>query len=170
MALVPPIDASPEEVRALLAPLRGDYAVAVCGENPFATGAIIRAAHNFLAREVILIGTGSFYEKASMGMEKYETLVHVPDVDAFFAHVAGRPIYAVEKDAATMDVGDVDRFPAGVVFVFGSEREGVPAAILARSACVIGIPIYGVNHSLPVAVAAGIVLHEWARRHFRGLR
>ncbi len=30
---------------------------------------------------------------------------------------------------------------------------------------VIGIPIYGVNHSLPVAVAAGIVMHEWARRH-----
>ena len=46
----------------------------------------------------------------------------------------------------------------------------VTPELLARAACVIGIPIYGVNHSLPVAVAAGIVLHEWARRHFRGVR
>ena len=170
MALSPPIDATPEEVRTLLAPLRGDYSVAVCGENPFATGAIIRAAHNFLARELILVGGGTFYEKASMGMEKYETLVEVPDEEAFFRHVGDRPIYAVEKDAATMEVTDVERFPSGVVFVFGSERSGVPSAILARATCVLGIPIYGVNHSLPVAVAAGIVLHEWARRHFRGVR
>ncbi len=28
----------------------------------------------------------------------------------------------------------------------------------------VGIPMYGVNHSFPVAVAAGIVLSDWARR------
>ena len=28
------------------------------------------------------------------------------------------------------------------------------------------IPLYGVNHSLPLVVAAGIVLHEWARRRY----
>jgi len=170
MALVPPIDATAEEVRALLAPLRGDYGVAVCGENPFATGAIIRAAHNFLAREVILVGGGSFYEKASMGMEKYESIVSLPDPAALLAYAGDRPLWAVEKDASTVAIADVERFPPGVIFVFGSERDGVPAELLARAACVIGIPIYGVNHSLPVAVAAGIVLHEWARRHFRGVR
>jgi tRNA G18 (ribose-2'-O)-methylase SpoU len=26
--------------------------------------------------------------------------------------------------------------------------------------------MYGVNHSLPVAVAAGIAMHEWARRRY----
>jgi tRNA G18 (ribose-2'-O)-methylase SpoU len=31
----------------------------------------------------------------------------------------------------------------------------------------VGIPIYGVNHSLPLAVAAGIVMSEHARRRFR---
>ena len=31
---------------------------------------------------------------------------------------------------------------------------------------VIAIPMYGVNHSFPVTVAAGIVMNEWARRRY----
>ena len=61
----------------------------------------------------------------------------------------------------------VEGFPPGVVFVFGSERFGVPGEVLDRADEVLGIPIYGVNHSLPVTVAAGIVMHEWARRRYR---
>ena len=30
----------------------------------------------------------------------------------------------------------------------------------------LGKPIYGVNHSLPLAIAAGIVMSEWARRKY----
>ena len=58
-------------------------------------------------------------------------------------------------------------FPPGVVFVLGSERFGVPAEVLERADEVLGIPLYGVNNSLPVAVAAGIVMSEWARRRYR---
>ena len=43
---------------------------------------------------------------------------------------------------------------------------GLPASLLARADEVLGIPLYGVNHSLPVAVAAGIVMSEWARRRY----
>jgi tRNA G18 (ribose-2'-O)-methylase SpoU len=53
-----------------------------------------------------------------------------------------------------------------VVFVFGSERFGVPEELVAMGDEVVGIPLYGVNHSLPVAVAAGIVMNEWARRRY----
>ena len=60
----------------------------------------------------------------------------------------------------------VERFPPGVVFLFGSERFGIPEEVVKGADEVVGIPIYGVNHSLPVAVAAGIVMHEWARRRY----
>ena len=60
----------------------------------------------------------------------------------------------------------MDDFPPEVVLVFGSERFGVPEEVLARADEVVGIPIYGVNNSLPVAVAAGIVMNEWARRRY----
>src|SRR6185369_8411316 len=97
MPLSPPLNADPSEVRATLAPLRNDFAIALfSAENPFAVGGVIRVAHNFLAREIILIGDAPYYEKASMGMEKYESIVRAEDEDAFLEHVAGRPLWAVE--------------------------------------------------------------------------
>lgn len=167
MALFPPLDANPDEVRATLAPLRNDFAVAVhTGGNPFAVGAVIRVAHSFLAREVILIGEAPHYEKASMGMEKYESIVRVRDDEALLAHVGARPLWAVEKDAATTSLYAEFAFPRDVVLLFGSERAGLPPSILAHVDAVVGIPLYGVNHSLPLAVAAGIVMSEWARRRY----
>ncbi len=167
MALVPPLDATPEEVKAALAPVRHSFSVAVhaCG-NAFAVGAIVRVAHNFLAREIIIVGDEPHYAKASMGMEKYETIVKVPDDDAFFAHAAGRPVWALEKEHARRSLYAVPNFPRDVIFLFGSERHGVSAELAARADDVLAIPIYGVNNSLPVAVAAGIVMSEWARARY----
>lgn len=167
MALFPPIDASPEEVREALRPLRNDFSVAVvAAENAFAVGAIVRVAHSFLAREIVVIGRAPYYPKASMGMEKYESIVVVDDVEAFFAHVAGRPVWCLEKDRAERAITAVDAFPKDVVLTFGSERFGLPSEVLDRADAILGIPIYGINHSLPLAIAAGIAMHEWARRHY----
>lgn len=165
------LDATPDEVREALAPLRADFSVAVLAPgNAFALGAIVRVAHNFLAREVIVIGEELAYEKASMGMEKFESIVRVADAASFFSYAKARPIWAVEKDAAKRNITAVEAFPRDVIFLFGSERFGIPPEILEK--CndppndVVGIPIFGVNHSLPLAVAAGIVMHEHARRRF----
>jgi tRNA G18 (ribose-2'-O)-methylase SpoU len=167
MGLSPPIGAAPDEVRALLAPLRNDFSIALhAAENAFAVGAIIRVAHSFLAREIVIVGDAPYYQKASMGMEKYESVVRVADDDAFLAHVGERPLWVVEKDHATTSIHAVATFPKDVVLLFGSERFGVPEALVRRAQAVIGIPIYGVNHSLPLAVAAGIVMNEWARRRY----
>lgn len=167
MALIPPLEAGPDAVREALLPLRNDFSVAVLrAGNPFAVGAIIRVAHSFLAREIVLVGSQPYYAKASMGMHKYESILSLADEDAFFEHARGRPVFALEKDGARRGLYEVREFPKDVVFVFGSEREGVPGSVLDRADDVLGIPMYGVNHSLPVAVAAGIVMSEWARRKY----
>jgi tRNA G18 (ribose-2'-O)-methylase SpoU len=167
MPLETPLGETPQAVRDALAPLRNDFSVALLSAgNAFAVGAVIRVAHSFLAREVILIGGGDWYAKAAMGMHKFESVVRVADVDAFRQTVAGRPIWAVEKDYARRSITAVERFPPGVVFLFGSERFGLPPEVAQAADDVLGIPIYGVNHSLPVTVAAGIVMHEFARRRY----
>ena len=167
MALVPPIDATPEEVKRLLEPIRHDVSIAVVAAgNAFAVGAIIRVAHNFLAREVILIGSEPHYEKASMGMEKYETIVTVKDEAELLSHIGTRPLWVLEKEVARRSITAVDAFPKGVVLCFGSERFGVPKSLLDRADDVLAIPTYGVNHSLPLAIAVGITLHEWTRRRY----
>lgn len=164
MPLLPPLEASPDEVRELLGPLRHDFSVALhTAGNAFAVGAVIRVAHNFLAREIVLVGDDSHYEKASMGMEKYETISRVHDEEALLAHVRGRPVWALEKDHARRSLYDVRAYPKDVVFVFGSERFGLSRAFCERCDDVLAIPIYGVNQSLPLAVASGIVMNEWAR-------
>jgi tRNA G18 (ribose-2'-O)-methylase SpoU len=167
MPLSPPLDATPDEVKEALAPLRHDFSVAVfAAENAFAVGAIIRVAHNFLAREIVLVGHEPHYEKASMGMEKYESIVRVADEEALLEHVRGRPLWCLEKEHATRSLYASDPFPRDIVLVFGSERLGIPKALIDRADAVVGIPIYGVNNSLPLAVAAGIVMSEWTRRKY----
>lgn len=169
MALDRPIEESPEEVRRALAPLRNDFSLAlVAPGNAFAVGAVIRVAHSFLAREIFVVGPGGWYPKASMGMEKYETIREVDGPVDLREALAGRPLWAVEKDAARLAVTRVGAFPPGVVFLMGSERFGIPRNLMAMADQVVGIPMYGINHSLPVAVAAGIVMHEWARRRYAG--
>jgi tRNA G18 (ribose-2'-O)-methylase SpoU len=168
MPLETPLGVPPEAVREVLRPLRHDFSVALWAPgNAFAIGAVIRVAHSYLAREVFVVGGGDWYPKGSMGMEQYETIVRLEDADGLFRATAGRPLWALERERSRRGITGVGDFPPGVVFVFGSERFGVPAEVLDRADEVLAIPLYGVNNSLPVTVAAGIVMNEWARRHYR---
>ena len=161
---VAPFGLSTEEIRGELAALRSDFSIAVCrAKNPFNIGAIIRVAHSFLVREIFLIGTEPYYERAAMGMQKYETIVEVPDEAAFLEAVRGRPLIGVERDHATTSIWEAE-MPRDLVFLFGSEDEGIPASLLRACEVVVAIPMYGINHSYPVAIAAGMVMCEWARR------
>jgi tRNA G18 (ribose-2'-O)-methylase SpoU len=167
MAFVPPFDLDPREVRDLLEPLRNRVSVAVYNcQNAFAVGGIIRVAHSFLVQEIVVIGRETYYPKASMGMHRYERVVTVDDANEFFAHAGSRPVWAIEKEHAQVGLYGVESFPDDVIFVFGSERAGLPDDVVQRASRVVGIPMYGVNHSFPVSVAAGMVLGEWARRRY----
>ncbi len=50
--------------------------------------------------------------------------------------------------------------PANVLYVFGSETEGVPAEIIALADTVLELPMLGAKESLNVSVTAGIVLYH----------
>ena len=161
---VPPFGLSTDEIRAELGAIRSDLSIAVCrAKNPFNIGAIIRVAHSFLVREIFLIGVEPFYERAAMGMHKYETIVECETEDDFLERVKGRPLIGVERDHATTSLWEAP-MPKDLVFLFGSEDDGVPSTLLEKCTSVLAIPMYGINHSYPVAISSGMVLVEWARR------
>ena len=163
---VPAFEMPLEEIRASLGKLRRPLSVAVLrARNPFNVGAIIRVAHSFLVREIILVGSERYYERGAMGMDRYENIVCVPDEAALLAHARGRKLVVFEKDAARVDLWRAE-LPEECVMVFGSETAGVPEEIVRAADLVVGIPMYGINHSFPVTVAAGIAMAEWTRRHF----
>lgn len=161
---IPPFGYSTEEIVGELDRIRNDISIAVVrAKNPFNVGAIIRVAHSFLVREIFLIGVEPYYEKAAMGMHKYERIVDCPDDTTFLQKVAGRPLIGVERDEATTSLWEAP-MPERAVFLLGSENDGLPQALLSACDTVLAIPMYGINHSFPVTVAAGMVLCEWARR------
>ena len=98
-----------------------------------------------------------------MGMHRYENLVECPDEADFLERTAGRPLFAIERDHSTTTIWQVE-YPQDVVLVFGNENDGLPQSLIEAADAVLAIPMYGINHSFPVAIAAGMVLCEWSRR------
>lgn len=170
MAHVPPLGMPLDEVRAELDRIRHPVRIAVRrSKNPFNVGAIIRTAHSFLVKEILLVGTEAFYERAAMGMQRYENIRHV-ESEAAFVELARREgwfLSVLEKDDAQVGLWDA-QLPEDGVIVVGNEEDGVGAEILAAAGEVVGIPMFGINHSYPMTVAAGIVMSEWARRRYAG--
>ena len=165
---VPPFEMPLDEIRASLDTLRRPLNIAVLrARNPFNVGAIIRVAHSFLVREIVLVGSERYYERGAMGMDRYENIVCVADEAALIARVraGGGKLVVFEKDAARVDLWHAD-LPAECTMVFGSEATGVPDEIVRAADMVVGIPMYGINHSFPVTVAAGIAMAEWTRRYY----
>jgi tRNA G18 (ribose-2'-O)-methylase SpoU len=168
---VPPFDMPLEQIRAELDRLRHPLSIAVLrAKNPFNVGAIIRVAHSFLVEEIVLVGDAPYYERAAMGMDRYEHLVEVADERALVerARAQGRKIVVLEKDAATASLWS-SPLPERCVMVFGSEDFGVGPELVAEADQVVAIPMFGINHSFPLAIAAGIAMAEWTRR-FVGAR
>lgn len=171
---VAPFDMPIEEIRRELDRLRTPLRIAVQrSKNPFNVGAIIRVAHSFLVREIVLIGEEPYYERASMGMEKYENITRMADEEAFLQHARAEAwrLVAVEKDHPHVQgLWDYSFPEQNCVLVFGSENHGLTPEIVAASEAVVAIPMFGINHSYPVSVAAGITMAEWSRRYWSGSR
>lgn len=76
----------------------------------------------------------------------------------------GYTIVAVEiaEEAMPLDGESLPGSP--VALVFGNELGGVSDAALALCDSAVAIPMYGVKHSLNVAVAFGIATWEFVRR------
>ncbi|MGB8223039.1 MAG: TrmH family RNA methyltransferase [Polyangiales bacterium] len=172
MARVPPFEMPRSEIRSELARIRHPFRVAVDrAKNPFNIGTIIRTAHSFLVQEIILIGTEPWYERAAMGMQHYENIVELPDERSFLdtAQQEGWHLIAFEKDHAKIGLWETE-LPEDAVLIFGNEDDGCSPGILEAAEQIVAIPMFGINHSYPVSVAAGIAMAEWARRHYENGR
>ena len=168
MAHVPPFEMPRQEIRSELNRIRHPFRIAIDrAKNPFNIGSIIRTAHSFLAKEIILIGTEPWYERAAMGMQRYENIVELPTERAFLdaAEKAGWPLVAFEKDHAQTGMWEAE-IPDDAVLIFGNEDDGCSPGLLEAADQVLGIPMFGINHSYPISVAAGIAMAEWARRYY----
>lgn len=170
MAYVPPIGLPRDEIIRELDRIRHPFRLAVRrAKNPFNVGAILRTAHSFLPREILLIGTEPFYERAAMGMHRYEHVTHLDSEEAFLERARAERwhLSVLERESPTVSLWEA-ALPDETVIVVGNEDEGVGEVLRAAASEVVAIPMFGLNHSYPMTAATAMVLAEWARRRYSG--
>lgn len=131
-------------------------------------GGFFRLADAVAATKIYLCGqTGTPPDpkitKASVGAYKLVPWEYKPTVAAAVADLRGLKnlqILAVEQHPGSVDYKKRKyRFP--LAFIFGNETTGTSEEALKLAEAIIELPMYGVNKSLNVMIAAGITLY-WA--------
>lgn len=155
-----------KEIKEALDEVRHPIDVAVYSlDNYFNFGAIVRVCHNFLVRSIIGVDLPQHYRRADLGTRKYEHILKIT-LEEFFKTYAERNIVVFER-RSDLDTKDLCRFvwPEDPVLFLGSEKTGVPDAVLKAAHSVVSIPMYGVHNDHNVAIACGIGLYDYASKH-----
>ncbi|MBP6825682.1 MAG: RNA methyltransferase [Saprospiraceae bacterium] len=135
-------------------------------------GSIFRTADAFTVQKVLLCGITAqpphreILKTALGSTDSVEWAYFQETVAAIRALKSeGHLVLAVEQTSDKVWLQDFTPQPGQkYAFVFGNEVEGVGEQALALCDGVVEIPQFGTKHSLNVAVAAGIVVWEMARK------
>ncbi|MDB5035738.1 MAG: methyltransferase [Chlorobi bacterium] len=147
-------------VAAVLEDIRSLYNVGSC----------FRTADAMLLRKLMLTGytpapPRKEISKTALGATESVPWEHIRDPleGVLKLRDEGYRIYALEITDGSMRLDSIEPLPFPVAFVAGNEIAGVGAGTLAHCDGAIEIPMYGVKHSLNVAVAFGIAAWELVR-------
>ncbi|WP_353826593.1 TrmH family RNA methyltransferase [Agromyces sp. SYSU T0242] len=132
-------------------------------------GSIVRTANAFAAETVHVIGRRRWNRRGAMVTDRYQHLMHHPDVADFVAWAREQhlPVVAVDNVEGSEPV-DLVELPERCVLLFGQEGPGLSPEALEAADATVEITQYGSTRSINAAAAAAIVMHEWIRRHARG--
>ena len=137
--------------------------------NPGNLGSIVRTVDAVGGAGVVIVGdsTDVFHPqsvKASMG-----TIFSVPfhrakDVDELFAWCLMERVDVITTSVrADTSLWNAELEPP-LLFLFGSETQGLPPDVLARGSVAVNLPMAGSASSLNLSVAVGVMLYEMRRR------
>lgn len=134
-------------------------------------GSCFRTADAMLLRRLVLCGytpapPRKEISKTALGATETVPWEYIRDpVEAVLQlKQEGYAVYALEITEGGTSLDHLDDIPYPVALVVGNEIAGVGSETLARCDGAIEIPMYGVKHSLNVAVAFGIGMWELVRR------
>ena len=158
-----------EAIRADLDQTRHPFHVAIENwQHDMNIGSIVRSANAFGADTVHIIGRKRWNKRGAMVTDRYQHVLHHPDVDAFvgWAGEHGLPIIAIDIVPGSVII-ETYAFPAACVLLFGQEGPGLsPEAIMAADA-VVEISQFGSTRSINASAAAAVTMHAWVTQHVR---
>ncbi|MBX2890481.1 MAG: RNA methyltransferase [Saprospiraceae bacterium] len=139
-------------------------------------GSIFRSADAFLLERLMLCGITAqpphreILKTALGSTESVDWTYHAHTTEAVaLLKQNGYRVFAVEQTTHKIWLHDfMPEHHTPYAFVLGNEVDGVGDAVLALCDGAVEIPQHGTKHSLNVAVAAGIVVWEVARKIWEG--
>jgi tRNA G18 (ribose-2'-O)-methylase SpoU len=156
-----------DAIRADLAARRHDFHVAIENwRHDFNIGTIVRTANAFLAAEVHIVGNRRWNRRGAMVTDRYQHLVHHPDVPALagYLHDRGVRLLGIDNLPGSLHLETME-LPRKVCFLFGQEGPGLSGQ--AREACdgTFSIAQFGSTRSINASSAAAIAMHSWIRQY-----
>ena len=129
-------------------------------------GTVVRNANAFGSAGVHIVGRRRWNRRGAMVTDRYQRVVHHPDVSDLvaWASAEGMPLVGIDNlpGAVALEATDL---PEACVLVFGQEGTGLSDAVRDAAAMVCSIAQYGSTRSINAGVASGIAMHAWVRRH-----
>lgn len=168
------------EIRETLDGVRHPVSLAIFGsDNYFNVGAIIRTAHIFLIREIILVDIPEFYERATMGTHKWENITHTTLNEFLNRHspwssADNRTVVGFERrpNLETKSLLNF-QYPENALLCFGSEKTGLPESVIQLAQMhevfgggLVSIPQFGLQNDMNLANAVSIGVYDWTLKNY----
>jgi tRNA guanosine-2'-O-methyltransferase len=145
-------------------------------DNPHNLGGLSRVAEIFGASALTLqnqnVASNRDFTSVSVSSHLHFPIIQLsaPNIPAFLAERKreGYTVVGIEQTDRSLMLGsEACALPKKVVLVVGSEKEGIPAAVLTACDVLVEIEQVGVTRSLNVQTAVAIVLFEYVRQRER---
>lgn len=134
--------------------------------SDFNKSSVVRASNAFLASKVVLVGRRKWDRRGAVGTQHTETIEYQKHAEEVISGLKddGYTVFAVDntKEFHPVAVYDVD-LPLKSAFVYGEEKLGLSADIVALCDQSVYIPQHGSVRSLNVSQAAAVMLSEYSR-------
>jgi tRNA G18 (ribose-2'-O)-methylase SpoU len=129
-------------------------------------GTVVRTANAFAAAAVHIVGRRRWNRRGAMVTDRYQRIMHHPDVPALleFARGQGLTVVAVDNVPGSVPL-ETTRLPRDCVLLFGQEGPGVSDVAKNAASMTVSIAQFGSTRSINAGVAAGIAMHAWVRHH-----
>jgi len=137
--------------------------------DTYNVGSIFRLADATAAQEIILCGQtetppNSRIHKAAVGTEEWVDWRFEIEIESALKALRDREprikIIAIEQNPRSVSLSQISISNQPIAIVVGHETEGVSKVALDLADVIVEIPMYGINKSLNVHVAASIVLYK----------
>lgn len=138
-------------------------------QHDFNIGSVVRNANAFGARAVHIVGRRRWNRRGAMVTDRYQHVIHHPDVAALARWAAGEslPMVGIDNLPGALAL-EQHQLPERCVLLFGQEGPGLSTEAVEACAELRMISQYGSTRSINAGAASAIAMWAWTCRHADG--